>query len=95
MAKLFLAPALSSRLGARERELEQPLTVDARDAAEALERLFLRFPSLRSYVCDEHGMVRRHVAVFVDGQSIRDKVRLSEPLKADSEIHIMQALSGG
>ena len=33
--------------------------------------------------------------VFVDGQAIRDRVRLSDPVGASSTIHVFQALSGG
>jgi sulfur carrier protein ThiS len=39
--------------------------------------------------------VRHHVAIFVDGRSIRRKDRLDDPLGADAEIHVLQALSGG
>lgn len=44
---------------------------------------------------DEHGAVRHHVAIFVDGTAIGDKRRLHQPLAADSEVYVMQALSGG
>jgi hypothetical protein len=35
--------------------------------------------TLRGYVLDEHGSVRHHVAVFVDGQSIVDRRALDLP----------------
>ena len=34
-------------------------------------------------------------AVFVDGRSLRDKRNLAQPLPADAEVHVIQALSGG
>ena len=37
----------------------------------------------------------KHVAVFVDGDQISDRVHLSDPVKDDSDIFVMQALSGG
>jgi hypothetical protein len=39
--------------------------------------------------------VRRHVVVFVDGSAIQDRVGLSDAVRPDSEIYVMQALSGG
>jgi hypothetical protein len=33
--------------------------------------------------------------VFVDGQQIGDRERLSDPVRPASEIYVMQALSGG
>jgi molybdopterin converting factor small subunit len=61
----------------------------------ALETVFSQNPRMRSYVLDDQGRVRRHVNVFVDGTLIRDRVRLSDPLRESSEIFVMQALSGG
>jgi hypothetical protein len=52
-------------------------------------------PRLRGYVFDEQGDLRRHVAVFIDGRRIRDRARLSDPVGADSTVHVLQALSGG
>ena len=47
------------------------------------------------YVLDEQGALRHHVVVFVDGQLIRDRVTLADPVGEQSEIAVMQALSGG
>jgi hypothetical protein len=62
---------------------------------EALAQAFARFPNLRGYVVDEHGAIRKHMNVFIDGTQISDRVGLSDPIDAASEIYIMQALSGG
>jgi molybdopterin converting factor small subunit len=61
----------------------------------ALEEVFAENPRLRGYILDDQGRVRHHVVVFVDGQRIQDPVLLSDPVKASSEIFVMQALSGG
>jgi molybdopterin synthase sulfur carrier subunit len=51
---------------------------------------------LRGYIVDEHGLIRHHVAVFVDGQALRDKSDLTGvALSGRSEIYLLQALSGG
>ncbi len=62
---------------------------------EALERVFVDNPRLRGYVVDEHGALRKHMAVFVDGQQLVDRAALSDAVTAGAEIYVMQALSGG
>lgn len=61
----------------------------------ALDAVFARHPKLRGYVLDEHGGVRHHVAIFIDGTAIADKHRLDIPVSQSTEIYILQALSGG
>lgn len=60
-----------------------------------LDAAFADHPALRGYVLDERGVVRHHVAVFVDGESIRDKRDLAVPLDERASVYVMQALSGG
>jgi sulfur carrier protein ThiS len=50
---------------------------------------------LRGYVLDDQGALRRHVAVYVNGRPIADRIGLSDPVGPDDEIHVFQALSGG
>ena len=52
-------------------------------------------PMLRSYVLDDQGRARKHIAIYLDGQPIRDKQRLSDACGPGAEIYVMQALSGG
>jgi molybdopterin synthase sulfur carrier subunit len=60
-----------------------------------LDVVFADNPRLRGYVLDDQGRLRHHVVVFVDGQQIRDRVTLADPVAADAEVAVMQALSGG
>ena len=53
------------------------------------------YPGLRSYVLDEQGQLRKHVNIFIDGAMIKDKAKLTDTFHDNSEIYIMQALSGG
>ena len=62
---------------------------------DALDAAFAANPRLRGYILDEQGHLRQHVVIFIDGQRVRDRIRLDDPLTPDSEIHILQALSGG
>lgn len=81
---------------ALQRFLLVPATaVDAATVAEALAAVFASQPSLRGYVLDDQGAVRRHVAVYVNGGLIRDRAKLSDPVGAQDEIYVFQALTGG
>ena len=62
---------------------------------ECLEAVFAMHPALRGYVMDDQNVVRQHVVVFLDGTAIRDRRTQSDPVKPDSEIFVLQALSGG
>jgi hypothetical protein len=62
---------------------------------EALDAVFSDNPLLRSYVVDDQSRLRQHMVIFLDGQAIHDRVGLSDPVVATSEIYVMQALSGG
>ena len=69
--------------------------VEAATVAEALAVVFAAQPALRGYVLDDQGALRRHVAVYVCGECVRDRIRLSDPVGPQDEIHVFQALSGG
>ncbi|MEA2711585.1 MAG: sulfur-carrier protein [Phycisphaerales bacterium] len=62
---------------------------------EVLETIFAGNPAARSYVLDEHGNLRKHMAIYLNGEAIADRAGLSDPVTDASEIYIMQALSGG
>lgn len=61
----------------------------------ALEAAFAANPLLRGYVLDEQGHVRENVAIFIDGRRCADRVRQGDALAPDSQVYILQALSGG
>lgn len=72
-----------------------PCTVGGATVRESLEAAFALYPRLRGYVLDEHGALRFHMAVFVDGVPIGDRRTLGDPVHGAAEIYVMQALSGG
>ena len=79
-----------------KRHLEcEPQRVEGATVGEALDAVFADNPTLRGYVLDEQGRLRQHVVVFVDGEMIRDRLKLSDPLDGVRELYVMQALSGG
>ena len=70
-------------------------TVDAATARTALDAYFALHPAVRGYVFDEQGGLSTHVNVFVDGVQVADRAVMDDPLRPTSEIHVIQALSGG
>ena len=69
--------------------------VQAATLGAALHQVFAAQPQVRDYVLDEQGALRKHVVVFIDGKRVRDRERLSDRVNDASEIHVLQALTGG
>ena len=79
-----------------QRHVECPPTVAAGNTVrEVLDVVFGQIPLLRGYVVDETGHLRKHMSIFVDGELVSDRRSLSDAVGEDSEIYVMQALSGG
>ena len=72
-----------------------PTSVEGATVADVLDAVFADNERLRGYVVDERGSLRKHMAVFVDGDQLVDRAELSDPVDSDGEVYIMQALSGG
>lgn len=70
-------------------------TVEATTVREALEIVFSDNDQLRTYVVDEQWRLRQHVVIFIDGKMIADRDHQSDALNSDSDVYVMQALSGG
>lgn len=70
-------------------------SVEGGTVAECLSAYFELHPQVRTYVLDDQGRIRRHVAVFVGGDQLRDPVRQTDAVDSGTEITVMQALSGG
>ena len=62
---------------------------------DALEAVFTEHQHLRGYIVDDQNRLRKHLAIFVDGQPVKDRAELSDPVRPNGEIYVMQALSGG
>jgi len=69
--------------------------VHAQNLNDALHQVFAAHPSVRDYVLDEQGELRKHVVVFIDGERVRDRRRLTDPVREASQIYVLQALTGG
>ena len=62
---------------------------------EVLDHYFRDNERARGYVLDEQGKVRQHMIVFIDGEMALDRERLSDQVKENSLVDVIQALSGG
>ncbi|HEY3909984.1 MAG TPA: MoaD/ThiS family protein [Stellaceae bacterium] len=69
--------------------------VEAATVGEALARVFATQPALRGYVLDDQGVLRRHVAIYLNGEPVRDRWHLTDPVGPAADIYVFQALSGG
>ncbi len=84
--KVLIPSPLHSYTGGARVEAEGA-TLDA-----LLADLDRRFPGIRFRMVDEQARIRRHIRVFVGGEQVFE---LASPLRADDEVVIVQALSGG
>jgi sulfur-carrier protein len=89
MATVTFTSALQRFLAAPSADIE------AETVRAALDAMFRSHPALRSYVLDDQGALRRHVAVYVNGAPLRDRVTLADPLGPRDQVYVFQALTGG
>jgi molybdopterin synthase sulfur carrier subunit len=72
-----------------------PAEAPGETVREVLDAVFAINERARGYVLDEQGALRKHMLIFVDGEQVRDRERLSDPVGPSSEVYVLQALSGG
>jgi hypothetical protein len=72
-----------------------PADLPGATVREVLDAFFRDNGVARGYVLDEHGALRKHMLIFINGQQIADRVLLSDPVPTGGEVYVMQALSGG
>ena len=89
MAKVVFTPNMQRHVACPEAE------APGATVREVLDNVFAGNPQARGYVLDDQAALRRHMTIFVDGQIIRDRARLSDPVHESSTIYVFQALSGG
>lgn len=89
MARLIFTQQL-----ARFTELPQVVT-GAATLRDALEAAFALNPRLRGYILDEQGHLRENVVAFIDGRRCSERSSLADALAPNSQVYVLQALSGG
>lgn len=79
-----------------QRHLACPtLEVEGTTVRDALESYFHVHAQARGYVLDDQSRLRQHMAIFIEGNQIRDRDHLSDPVPPNAIIDLVQALSGG
>jgi molybdopterin synthase sulfur carrier subunit len=71
------------------------LEIEVKNVNEVLEKINMKHAGIKNYLIDDRGILRKHINIFVDGELILDREKMTDPLKTESEVYIMQALSGG
>jgi sulfur-carrier protein len=87
MATVILPRSLVSLIPGTTRSTD----VDAATVAEAIDRLDEQTPGIRNRLVDSGPVIRQHINVFVDAQP----AALDTPLRPDSTVHVIPAVSGG
>ena len=93
MSLTFVIPGPLRELAVNRGEVR--IDDSAESVSGALALLWAQCPALRDRVVTELGELRPHINIFVDGESIRFADGLATPVRDDSEIFILPALSGG
>jgi sulfur carrier protein ThiS len=89
MPTVEFAPALTRHVACPKQSV-QAVTLGA-----ALDAAFRAAPALRGYVLDEQGGVRKHVAVFLNGEMLVREKALAQSLRPEDRVMVIQALTGG
>jgi molybdopterin synthase sulfur carrier subunit len=89
MVRIEFTPQLSQHI-------DCPMArVEATTLRTALGKVFDKNPQIRGYLLDDQGVVRKHIAVFINNQLLQNRDNLDIDLPPNAEIYVMQALSGG
>lgn len=67
------------------------VAIEGASVGEVLRELERQHPKIEGWVLDEHGRVRRHVNVFVDGERVREDA----PVAPSATLHVLPSISGG
>jgi sulfur-carrier protein len=87
MVTVILPRSLVALIPGTERTTE----VEASTVAEVIDRLDERTPGLRNRLVDAGPTIRKHINVYVD----HEPAGLDTPVRPDSTIHVIPAVSGG
>jgi len=90
MAKIKFTSALK-RYFPSLREME----IRGGTVKEVLRNVEKMHPGISGYLVDDHGHLRKHVNIFVQGDMIKDRETLNDTVKHSDELLVFQALSGG
>ena len=67
------------------------VSIEGDSVGQVLTELERQHPRIVGWVLDEHGAVRPHVNVFVDGERVREDAAVAP----NATIHVLPSISGG
>ena len=93
MTVVFTIPGPLRELAGERRQIR--VEGRAESIGDALSLLWQSCPAVRDRVITELGVVRQHINIFIDGESIRDSNGLRTRVRDGAEVFILPAVSGG
>ena len=68
------------------------VNVDGETVREVIDNLEESYPGFKARLCDGN-RIRKNISLYIDGTISREGMR--QPVKEDTEIHFLPAISGG
>lgn len=94
MAVTVVVPSVLAAVGGGRTQFE--LDDDkAATVRAALDAVAAEYPVLGRRIRDERGALRRHVNVYVGGESVRRLEGLDTPVPPGAEVIVLQSIAGG
>lgn len=76
-------------------ENQAEFEMQAKNVAELLENILVRYPILKTHLFDSQGELRRHFNIFVNGVHVRELNGMETPLKEEDKVILMASAAGG
>jgi molybdopterin synthase sulfur carrier subunit len=91
MSVRVLIPTPLQRLTDNQAEV----LVEGNDVRELISNLEAKFPGVKARLCDEQGMLRRFVNIYINEEDIRFLKGEATLLNDGDEVSIVPAIAGG
>jgi molybdopterin converting factor small subunit len=91
MSVRVLIPTPLQRLTDNQAEV----SAEGNDVHELIGNLEVKFPGVKARLCDEQGMLRRFVNIYINEEDIRFLKGEATALKDGDEVSIVPAIAGG
>jgi sulfur-carrier protein len=84
------------KLSYGQQELFSQLAVEGRvTVGQAIADVKTSHPQIYQRLCDDHGQLRKSLAVFINGEHIRYRDGVETVLEEGDEIYIVPLITGG
>ncbi|MCL6452392.1 MAG: MoaD/ThiS family protein [Alicyclobacillus sp.] len=90
MITVHLPVTLADAFGA-----EPLVTLPGQTLADVLRSLDARYPGMAAWLVEPDGRLRPHLSVFISGHRLPPQSHISVRLQEDSDVWVLQAISGG